>query len=62
MQGEELLCSAPMKFLSALAVHVLLGLMLVAGIVQAANGKFWLLILGVAVYLAGLIKFGCLNH
>jgi hypothetical protein len=51
-----------MKFLSAAAVHGLIGLTLAAGIVLAAHGRFWLLLVGAAVYLAGLIKFGFLTH
>lgn len=51
-----------MKFFGAFAVHILMGSVLAAGIVLAANGKFWLLILGAFGYLFGLIKYGCNAH
>lgn len=39
-----------------------MGLVLAAGIVLAAHGTFWLLLLGVVAYLLAFIRFGCSAH
>ena len=49
-----------MKFFAALRVHMLMGLAIGGGILLVvARGQWWLLFLVVAVYIAGLYKFGC---
>lgn len=51
-----------MKFLGAIAVYVLIGVVLAAGIVLASHGGFWLLALGGVAYLLAFARFGCLGH
>jgi len=52
-----------MKFLSSLAVFLVLGALIVVGIALAATkGSAVLLLLGVAVFVALFVKYGCLAH
>jgi hypothetical protein len=56
------LCWLPMKFLGAIGVYLLLGVVLAAGILLAAHGRAWLLILGGVAYLLAFARFGCAAH
>ncbi len=51
-----------MKFLGAIAVHAIIALVLITGIVLASHGSFWLLGLGAAGYLFLFAKYGCSAH
>ena len=52
-----------MKFFAALLVHLLLGLAIGGGILLVATrGQWWLLLLAVVAYTAGLYKWGCTSH
>ncbi len=50
------------KFLGAIAVYLLFGLILATGIVLATHGTFWLLILAAVIYLAAFARLGCTTH
>ena len=43
-------------------VWMLMALILVAGIVLAVKGSFWLLGLGLVGFILALTKIGCLTH
>jgi len=51
-----------MSFFFALFVWLILAAVLAAGVVMAAKGSMILLVVGMLVFLAGFIKFGCLTH
>ena len=51
-----------MKLLAAVIVHILMGLFLMWGIIQAVHGSFWLLIVGVLAYLLVFARAGCASH
>jgi hypothetical protein len=51
-----------MKLLLAVAIHLSLAIVLIAGTILLAHGKPALLVGGVAVYLLGLGKVGCAAH
>jgi hypothetical protein len=49
-----------MKFLAAIAVYLLMGLVLSWGILLAMKGSLWFLIAGLVVYVLAFAKLGCL--
>jgi len=49
----------PMSFFLAIFAWLVIGAILVAGIVMATNGVFWLLILGLLAFTAAFAKWGC---
>lgn len=49
-----------MKFLAAVAVYLLIGLILGWGLLLAVRGSLWLLLAGLAVYVLAFAKIGCL--
>lgn len=52
-----------MQFIAPLAVFLVLGALLVAGIVVAATkGSAILLLVAAAVFTGLFVKFGCLDH
>ncbi len=51
-----------MKFTLSIAVYAVMGVALIAGILLAVKGSFWLLAAAFLTYLALLIKFGCHSH
>jgi hypothetical protein len=50
------------KLLFVMFVWLLMGLVLVAGIVAAVKGAFWLLALGLIGFILAVAKIGCLSH
>ena len=48
-----------MSFFLAIFAWLVIGAILVAGIVMATNGVFWLLILGLLAFTAAFAKWGC---
>jgi len=51
-----------MSFFFALFLWAVIAAVLVAGIVAAVNGHWWLLGLGAFLFIAGLTKEGILHH
>ena len=51
-----------MKFAAAMLTHVLMGLVLVWGILQAVHGNYWLLIAATLAYLVAFARIGCSSH
>ena len=51
-----------MNFIYAFLVLVGIALLLVAGILLAAKGSVWLLMIALALPIYGFIKHGCLSH
>lgn len=51
-----------MSFFVALFSWFAIAAILVAGIVLAVKGTFWLLILGTLAFLAAFAKYGCAAH
>jgi hypothetical protein len=51
-----------MKLALAFFVWFLMAAVLATGCVMAVHGKFWLLGLGVASFVALMAKYGCLTH
>ena len=49
-----------MKFVAAIAVYLLMGLVLGWGILLAMKGSLWFLIAGLVVYVLAFAKLGCL--
>ena len=49
-----------MKFLAAIAVYLLIGLVLGWGILLAMKGSLWFLLVGLLVYILAFAKLGCL--
>ena len=49
-----------MKFLGAIAAYLVIGFVLGWGILLAARGNFWLLAVGLLVYVVSFAKIGCL--
>ena len=52
----------PMSFFIGLFSWIVIAILLVAGVVLATKGAFWLLGLGLVLFTAAFIKFGCLSH
>ncbi len=50
----------PMKFLMAILVYLVIGLVLGSGILLMVNGNPWLLIVGFLAYAVVFTKAGCL--
>ena len=46
----------------AILVYGMMAAILVAGLVAAAKGTFWLLIVGLVGFAAGVTKIGILHH
>lgn len=51
-----------MSFYSALFAWLVLSAVLVLGVVMAAKGVFWLLIVSLLVFFAAFSKWGCASH
>jgi len=51
-----------MKFVMAVIVQSLLGLLLTWGILQAVHGSYWLLIAGTLAYIVVFARAGCATH
>ena len=51
-----------MKFVMAVIVQSLLGLLLMWGIIQATHGSYWLLVVGFLAYLVVFVRAGCATH
>jgi hypothetical protein len=51
-----------MKLLFLMFVWLVMALLLVAGVVLAVKGSFWLLALGLVAFVLAVAKIGCLSH
>jgi hypothetical protein len=51
---------ASMKFLGAIAAYLVIGSVLAWGILLAVHGNYWLLAVGLLVYVIAFAKLGCL--
>jgi hypothetical protein len=51
-----------MKIFSILLVWFIMGAILALGVVLAVKGIFWLLIVGLIGFIAGVIKYGIFSH
>ena len=51
-----------MKIFGILFVWLLMGAILISGVVLAVKGIFWMLIVGLIAFIAGIIKYGILSH
>jgi hypothetical protein len=51
-----------MNIFLAMIVYLIMAAILVAGVVMAVKGAFWLLILGVLGFVLGVTKIGILPH
>jgi hypothetical protein len=51
-----------MKIISIILVWLIMGGILAGGVVLAVKGIFWLLIVGLIAFIAGVIKYGILSH
>lgn len=51
-----------MKLLLAFLVWLVMGAVLVTGLVMAVNGTWWLLALGLVLFIVLVGKIGCLSH
>jgi len=51
-----------MKFLISLLVWGLIALAIGTGMVLCVKGSPWLLLLSLAAFVAGFIRFGCIQH
>ena len=49
-----------MKFVLGIVAYLVIGLVLGTGILMAAKGKPWLLIVGTVAYVVAFGKIGCL--
>jgi hypothetical protein len=49
-----------MKFFAAIIAYLFIGLILGLGILQVVHGHFWVLAVGVIVYVVAFAKIGCL--
>ena len=49
-----------MKFLAAIAVYLLIGVVLSWGILLAMKGSLWFLLVGLLAYILAFAKLGCL--
>ena len=52
----------PMKFFAAILVFALFAFFISWGVVEMLQGRPWLLLAAVGVFLGAFIKFGCLSH
>jgi hypothetical protein len=51
-----------MSFFIGLFAWILITGLLVTGVVMAAHGTLWVLGVGVVLFMAAFVKFGCLSH
>lgn len=51
-----------MKIFLILFVWLIMGAILVTGVALAVKGIFWLLIVGLIGFIAGVIKYGIFSH
>jgi hypothetical protein len=51
-----------MNIFLAIIVYLIMALVLVAGVVLAVKGTFWLLILGLLGFVLGVTKISILHH
>ncbi len=51
-----------MKLLFLMFVWLVMALLLIAGVVLAVKGSFWLLALGLVGFVLAVAKIGCLSH
>jgi len=51
-----------MKFYSVLLIWFIMAAILVTGVVLAVKGVFWVLIAGLLLFTAALIKYGIYSH
>ena len=51
-----------MKFALAILTFVLFAFFIAWGILELLNGKPWLLLASIGVFLGTFIKFGCQSH
>lgn len=51
-----------MSFFIGFFAWLLLGAILVAGVVMAAKGALWLLIVGLLAFILAFAKWGCATH
>ena len=49
-----------MKFIASIVAFLLIALILGSGIYEAVKGHFWLLAVGLLVYIIAFAKLGCL--
>jgi hypothetical protein len=54
--------AACMKFFFVLFLWVCMAAVLATGVVMATHGSFWLLIVALLCFIAGLIKYGIFSH
>lgn len=52
----------PMKFLTAIFAWLVIAAILATGIVLAAKGSLWLLVLGLLGFIVAFAKYGCASH
>ena len=51
-----------MKVILAIAVYLIMAAILIAGVLLAVKGSFWLLIIGMLGFILGLTKIALLHH
>jgi len=51
-----------MKFLLAMLVWLIMGVVIGAGILMAIKGSIWLLVLSLLAFIVLVAKIGCLSH
>ncbi len=51
-----------MNIFLAIIVYLIMAAVLVAGVVLAVKGTFWLLVLGLLGFVLGVTKISILNH
>lgn len=51
-----------MKFLLAILVWVIMGVVIGAGILLAMKGTLWLLLVSLLAFILMVAKIGCLSH
>lgn len=49
-----------MKFFAAIFAYLIMGLILGLGIYETMKGHYWLLAVGILVYVVSFAKIGCL--
>ena len=51
-----------MKIFFIILVWLIIAAILVTGVTMAVSGTFWLLIVGLLLFIGGMTKYGILNH
>ena len=51
-----------MKLILAIAVWLMMGVLISAGLILALHGSPWLLIISLLGFVLGVAKIGCLSH